>query len=49
MSDILLSVETGRNYKVYADAKGISDILLSVETGRNKKSMQNQRGYQTYC
>jgi hypothetical protein len=35
MSYILLSVETGRNYKEYAVAKGISDILLSVETGMN--------------
>jgi hypothetical protein len=35
MSDILLSVETGRKWKEYADAKGMTDKLLSVETGRN--------------
>jgi hypothetical protein len=35
MSDTLLRVETGRNWKEYADAKGMSDILLSVETGKN--------------
>jgi hypothetical protein len=31
MTDTLLSVETGRNYKEYADEKGMSDILLSVD------------------
>jgi hypothetical protein len=35
MSDILLIVETGRNWKKYADSSSLSNTLLRVETGRN--------------
>jgi len=37
MSNILLSVETGRNWEQYADAKGMSHILLRCPATRQFK------------